>query len=90
MRTNATARPYLWVLGLLWLLPDDDWEYGCGPFGCGWPSNIAYPMLLFWLWLWFLLPAGLLGLVVVFVRRRLRENASAGARKPGGNAAGYL
>jgi hypothetical protein len=41
MRTNATARPYLWVLGLLWLLPDDDWEYGCGPFGCGWPSNIA-------------------------------------------------
>ncbi len=91
LRRTLHRHPYAVIVGVLWLLPvalmvtgylllpDDDWGYGCGGVGCGLPSNLGHPMLLFWLWLWFLLPGGLLGLVVVFVRRRLRANASAGA-----------
>jgi hypothetical protein len=84
LRRSGHRHPYAWIVGVLWVLPwllmvtgylvlpDDDWEYGCGSFGCGWPSNIAYPLFVFWAWLYLLVPSGLLAVMVVFVWRHRR------------------
>lgn len=86
LSASRRRHPYAWIVGSLWLppwllmvigyfvLPDDDWDYGCGSFGCGWPSNITYPLFAFWIWLYFLVPIGLLLMLVVAFRRLDRKH----------------
>lgn len=87
LKASLRRHPYRWTVSTLWflpallactgylVLPDDNWDYGCGSIGCGLPSNIT-ALILGVYWLFLAVPAGLLVLLTIFLHRQLRRGGA--------------